>query len=101
MRERLEAYHGDVFWSDLSAHAARDALIVVAEELDMMEVGLAVASDDAAKVQAWIEARLIQKPSAADLARWPGEPAAVFESLVVAPYVLIRPRKHRAPEASN
>jgi len=101
MREQLEAYHGEVFWSDLSAHAARDALIVVAEELDMLEVGAAVAGDDAGRVGAWIEARLLQKPSAADLARWPAEPAAVFESLVVAPYVLIRPRKRRAPAAAN
>ncbi len=101
MRERLAANMGDVFWSDLRAHAARDALIVVADDLDMIEVGVAVASDDAGRVGAWIEARKLHKPSAEDLARWPKDPAALFESLVVAPFVLIRPRRKRSPPPTN
>ncbi len=98
MREHLAAILGDVYWSDLRAHAARDALIVVAAQLDLLDVGVAVATDDAPRVQRWIEAQLLTKPSAAELARWPAEPLATFESLVVAPYVLIRPRR-RGPEA--
>ena len=99
MRERLSALIGDVFWSDLRAHAARDALIVVAEDLDLADAGAAVAADDAAQVASWIQARRLRKPSAEELARWPAVPAALFESLVVAPYVLIRPRQ-RGPEAA-
>jgi hypothetical protein len=101
MRERLAAFLGDVYWSDLRAHAARDALIVVAEDLDMLDVGVAVATDDAARVEGWIQSRGISKPSAADLARWPAEPLAVFESLVVAPFVLIRPRRRQPVAKGN
>jgi hypothetical protein len=93
MRERLAATLGDVFWSDLRAHAARDAIIVVADHLDIVDVGVAIATDDARRVEAWIQSRDLRKPSAEDLARWPADPAAVFESLVVQPFVLIRPRK--------
>jgi len=101
MRERLAAFLGDVYWSDLQAHAARDALIVVAEGLDLLEVGAAIASDDAPRVDAWIGSRALSKPTAADLARWPAETLAVFESLVVAPFVLIRPRRPRPPAAAS
>jgi hypothetical protein len=101
MRERLAAILGDVYWSDLRAHAARDALIVVADELDLLDVGVAVATDDAPRVERWIQARQLTKPTAAELSRWPAEPLAMFESLVVAPYVLIRPRRRRESAPVN
>jgi hypothetical protein len=101
LRERLAAFLGDVYWSDLRAHAARDALIVVAPGLDLLDAGVAVASDDAGRVDAWIHDGLLAKPTAEDLARWPAEPLAVFESLVVAPFVLVRPRRRRPRGQAN
>jgi hypothetical protein len=95
MRDKLSAQVGDVFWSDLRAHAARDALIVVAEGLDLASVGEALSRDDTKQVEAWIAAGKIGKPSAEDLARWSVETAAVFESLIVAPFVLVRRRSGR------
>jgi hypothetical protein len=92
MREKLAATMGEVFWSDLRAHAARDALVVVDDGLDLLDVGEALATDDARRVGAWIEEGKIKKPSAEELARWPGDEGARFESLIVAPFVLIRPR---------
>jgi hypothetical protein len=101
MRERLAAFLGDVYWTDLRAHAARDALIVVADDLDLLDAGVAIASNDTEAVAGWIEDKRLTKPTAADLARWPAEPLATFESLVVAPFVLIRPRRARAAQALN
>lgn len=101
MRDRIKALVGDVFWSDLSAHAARDAIIVVADHLDLVEAGVAVASDDTEAVGAWIAAQSIRKPSAAELARWSADPAAIFESLIVQPFVLVRPRRKMEGEAAN
>lgn len=101
MRERLAAFLGEVFWSDLSAHAARDALIVVADDLDLLDVGVALANDDKARVALWIEERRLTKPSPADLSRWSAEPAATFESLIVQPFVLVRPRRRGPQPAAN
>lgn len=95
MREKLSAQVGDVYWSDLRAHAARDALIVVGPGLDLTVVGEALAHDDAARVTAWIEAGRVRKPSAEDLATWSAETGAVFESLVIAPFVLVRLRREK------
>src|SRR5262245_24577888 len=100
MREKLAATMGEVFWSDLKAHAARDALIVVADGLDLLDVGVALATDDKPRVEAWIAERRLTKPTAEDLARWPADPDARFESLIVAPFVLMRPAR-RAAQALN
>ena len=101
MRERLSAFLGEVFWSDLAAHAARDALIIVADDLDMLDVGVAVATDDAPRVGRWIEEQRLKKPTADDLARFQAEPEAKFESLIVQPFVLVRPRARRSDASLN
>lgn len=103
MREKLAETLGDVLWTDLRPHAARDAVIIVAEELDLLDVGVAVASNEAAAVNAWIQAGKLTKPTAEELARWPLEPDARFRALVVAPFVLIRrpPSARQANQANQ
>ncbi|APR77700.1 Hypothetical protein A7982_03047 [Minicystis rosea] len=101
MRERLATFLGEVFWSDLAAHAARDALIIVADDLDMLDVGVAVATDDASRVGRWIEEQRLKKPTSQDLARFRAEPEAKFESLIVQPFVLVRPLIRRPDAALN
>ena len=101
MREKLASTLGYVFWSDLRAHAGRDALIIVADDLDIVDVGVAVARNDTTQVERWINEKKLTKPTAQDLALWPADPLAQFESLIVAPFVLIRPQRRRASEQSN
>jgi len=90
MRDRLSETLGEVFWSDLRAHAARDAVIVIAADLDLLDAAEAMALNDAARVEAWIQAGKITKPSAEDLARWPLEVGLRFSSVIVQPFVLIK-----------
>lgn len=77
-------------WGWLRAHLERGALIVVAAELDLVEVGLRVAADDAAAIGAWIDARQLTKPDEAQIARWDVEEGKRFNTLIVSPYVLIQ-----------
>jgi hypothetical protein len=100
MRDELLEKIGVVLWSDLRAHAKRDALILVSGALDLADAGVAVAEDDAPRVQRWIEAGLLSKPTAADLERWSIDASARFDSLIVAPFVLVRERL-RPASASN
>lgn len=90
MREQLAETLGEVFWTDLRAHVARDAVILVAADLDLLDVGEAVASNDTTAVEAWITAGKLTKPTAEELARWPLQADLRFVSLVVAPFVLVR-----------
>ncbi len=77
-------------WSWLRAHLERGGLIVVDRDLDLVEVGLKVAADDAAAISAWITDRNLTKPSAAQIAVWDLEQGKRFRTLIVSPYVLIQ-----------
>ena len=79
----------EISWSDIKPHAQRDAVIVVDEALNMVDVGVAIASDQVDKVQHWIDEALVHKPSTEQLSLWNAEPATVFDTLIVQPYVLI------------
>jgi hypothetical protein len=100
MRDELRAAVGVVLWSDLQAHAKRDAVIVVGAGLDLVDAGAALAENDSARVEQWIREGLLGKPTAPDLERWSIDRAARFDSLIVAPFVLIRPRERPATESN-
>lgn len=89
MREGIAETKGAVFWTDLQAHIARDAVIIADEHLDLVDVGMAFATNDTKSVEAWIHAGRLQKPSAEDIARWSLATNLTFTSVVVQPFVLI------------
>lgn len=89
IQDQLQDELADVTWADLQPHSRRDAVIVVNESLNIVEVGTAIASDETLKVQAWIDEQLIQKPTSEQLGLWNQDPAKKFSTLIVAPYVLI------------
>ena len=80
-----------VDWRALRTQAGRDNVILVAPELDMVEVGWAVAGDRAGEVSGWIAAGQLRKPMAEELSAWERELDKPFRMLIVAPYVLIQP----------
>jgi hypothetical protein len=89
IQEQLAQDLADVSWKDIIPHCQRDAVIVVYEGLDMIEVGVAIAQDNIAQVQVWVAEQLLQKPSAQQLSLWNQSPEKLFSVLIVAPYVLM------------
>jgi hypothetical protein len=77
-------------WETLIPHAKRDAVIVVEDALDLIEVGVAIAEDNVNSVQNWISELLIHKPSPDELNAWNQEPSKPFLTLIVQPFVLVR-----------
>ena len=76
-------------WETLIPHAKRDAVIVVDGALDLVEVGVAIAEDNAAVVQNWLSELLLHKPSLEELNDWNAEPEKQFNTLIVQPFVLV------------
>lgn len=89
LKSQLAEQVGDSQWTDLVPHARRDALIVVNESLDIVDVGVALANDNASLVQRWISEQLIHKPSFEELSTWNSNPEQSFNTLIVQPFVLI------------
>lgn len=90
LRAELVESLDEAEWNWLIPHVQRDAVIVVAEQLNLVDVGVALASDNVASVQSWIDEQLIHKPSAPQISDWNGDRTKRFNSLIVQPFVLIQ-----------
>lgn len=80
-------------WNWLMPHAKRDSVIVVNQELDLVDVGVAIANDNVSFVQRCIAENLIAKPTADQLADWNNNQNKRFIALIVQPYVLVQEPK--------
>jgi hypothetical protein len=77
-------------WSWLIPHVQRDAVIVVTEGLNLVDVGVAIASDRISEVQVWIDEALIAKPSVTQVGEWNMQQEKRFNTLIVQPFVLVQ-----------
>ncbi len=80
----------EVEWERLRPHLDRDALIVVDEELDIVEVANCMAVDDSGKVAEWVGTGKLKKPGRQQLEEWNGEDKKLFRTLIVQPFVLMQ-----------
>lgn len=90
LRKKLAEELDTVDWRALRAQAGRDSVILVAAELELVEVACCVAKDRSTEVAGWIGSGQLRKPTVEELAAWEREPDKSFRMLIVAPYVLIQ-----------
>lgn len=89
LRAKLNAETGKLAWKELERHFARGVVILVAAELDLVDVAFRISRDDKAAVEAWMSRGLIRRATAEDALGW-HERQAVFWAVVAAPWVLIQ-----------
>lgn len=77
-------------WEWLMPHVKRDAVIVISLDLDLLDVGEAIANDNIPLVQRWIDEELISKPSNEQLGLWNSNQQQRFNTLIIQPYVLVQ-----------
>ncbi len=87
---RLDATLGMVHGSDLGAHLKRDAVLLVADQLDLRTAAIAVAQDDAPRVAAWLGAGLLRRPTDAEREAWLAAPERRWLAVIVQPFVFIQ-----------
>ena len=90
LRAELAQNLDEAEWEWLIPHVKRDSVLVVANELNLVDVGIAIASDNLLSVQHWISEQLIQKPSQTQLSDWNSDLQKRFNTLIVQPYVLVQ-----------
>lgn len=88
LRARIAQEIHRVDWKPLGPHAKRGGLVLVARELDLLDVAIAVAQDDSARVQRWMGAQQLRKPTEAQIESWQEEAGERFTVAIVQPYVL-------------
>lgn len=92
IREKLEGQVGPADWKVLKPHFLRGAIITISPDIDIIDVGVGVATDDTAKIEAWMNGGKITKPAQADADGWEKAGTEVT-ALVVAPFVLVQQRQ--------
>lgn len=90
LREQLAENLDLAEWNWLIPHVKRDVVLVIDRELDLLDVGVAIASDHTSSVQDWISRELIYKPSAEQLSIWNSNDTKKFHALIVPPFVLVQ-----------
>lgn len=90
LRAELAEILDEAEWDWLIPHVQRDVVVVVAQGLDLLDVGVAIASDNVSSVQFWIGEQLIAKPSPAQMQAWNADRNKKFQALIVQPYVLVQ-----------
>ena len=94
LKEDLAKTLDEAEWSWLKPHAQRDAIVMVAQGLDLLVVAEAIALNSSTQVQDWIAQGLLSKPTQEQMDAWDQESGRKFMSLVVQPFVLIQDRFH-------
>ncbi|QLE42834.1 DUF2288 domain-containing protein [Nostoc sp. C052] len=88
LRAELTKILDEAEWEWLIPHVQRDAVILVAPNLNLIDVGVAIASDNIPSVQQWIDELLITKPTTVQVGEWNLDRSKRFNTLIVQPYVL-------------
>lgn len=90
LREKLQQNIDEAEWEWLIPHVQKDGVIVVAKNLDLLDVGEAIAGDNIPSVQRWIDEQLLAKPTIDQVGEWNLNRTKRFNALIVEPYVLIQ-----------
>ena len=77
-------------WEIIEPHYRRGVVIYV-RGLTLPEAGAAMALDDVATVEQWLNRGILRRPTPADAEHW-ARVEAVFDMLVIQPWVLIADR---------
>jgi hypothetical protein len=77
-------------WSMLEAHHERKAVFIVADELDVIEVAIAMAKDNVEDVKTWMADQSLASPTEEQIASWGSDLQQRFIFLIIQPYVLVK-----------
>ena len=98
LRQHLQNEVHRVDWRRLAPHAKRGGLVLVDAALDLVEVAVAVATDESALVAQWMEALQLRRPSPDQIESWQDDTEERFSVVIVQPYVLAQ--RDTGPAAS-
>ncbi len=87
-------YHGQtarIPWRELQTHYARGSVVLVAPELDLVEVAVQLGLDNAAQFQQWIDGGQVAAASDEQAKGWYQQDRELW-AVVAAPWVLVQVR---------
>ncbi|MFO7604501.1 MAG: DUF2288 domain-containing protein [Gammaproteobacteria bacterium] len=89
LRQKINLETGQLSWPELQRYFAKGNVIIVAPELDLIDVAARFAEDDKTAVATWIEAEKIKRALDDDARQWEAR-SSHFWTVVVAPWILVQ-----------
>lgn len=89
IRSRLLAERGPIEYLELQKFFARGVVLVVAEELDLIDVAEKIHADDTDCIDDWINAKLLVRAHDEHAKKWLKE-GTCFIAVTMAPWVLVQ-----------
>ncbi len=89
-RAKVNLETSQIAWKELQRFFASGAALVVAKELDLVEVAYQMSQDNAVQIQQWMAEGKFGKVTDEQARAW-YEADAVLWAVVVSPWVLVQP----------
>mgnify|MGYP000184579958 CR=1 FL=1 len=89
LRDKLNTEAALIRWHELQTFFAGGQVVWVSAELNLLDVAVAMAADDAVTVKPWVEANQVYAVTDAQAAQWYADDATLW-GLVVRPFVLVQ-----------
>ena len=91
LKSKLESELDFTSWSALQDHHKREALFLVSQSIDLIEVGLAIAKDNVSQVKIWQQNDSLRRPKKNEVSDWEkSDHSNIFQFLVIRPYVIVK-----------
>lgn len=92
LKEKLSKDVLDTNWEPLARHFARGTVYMLDEDLDLIEVGEAMATDNVAQIKRWLDDGLLCPPTPEEATLFAKNDDILFKMLIIEPYVLVQRR---------
>ncbi|MCB0421017.1 MAG: DUF2288 family protein [Bdellovibrionales bacterium] len=89
VREKIKSEILEVEWEPLAEHHQREAVVVVSESLNLIDVAEAVIQDDVDQLKGWLKSVMVYKPAPDQVTQWSATHQK-FLCVIVQPYVLVQ-----------
>ncbi|MBU0656278.1 MAG: DUF2288 domain-containing protein [Gammaproteobacteria bacterium] len=92
LHTRMNLETARIAWPELERHFAGGRVILVAPELDLVDVATCMAKDDSKQLKSWMDAQQVGQLSDEKATCWVNEQPENLWAVVVAPWVLVQER---------
>lgn len=92
LKEKLEKEILETTWEPLAPHFARGSVYLLDQDLELVEVGEAMATDDVAQIKRWLDDGLLYPPTPEEATAFAKNSDYTFKMLIIEPYVLVQKR---------
>lgn len=90
LKEKLSSEVLETTWKPLAEHYARGVVYYLEPELDIVDVGEAMATDEVGVIKKWLDDGLLYTPTTDQATQFADDLDQKFAMLIIEPYVLIQ-----------